>query len=706
MPVVLRNVTSYRMSSSARFILLMFCLASLSGAEAGGRSLALIDADVAANAATVQRLEQAIGAWDTPDKRAVLADARVTQLAKDRDAAQARMKEINDVIWSLYRSDPETKQWVELKDKAEARMEELRKTPGNEAELDRLQADRVTGVMKLEASNNRLVPDMEKTQRAVGLRGAELALRLREVLRMHPDGKSVMVDYDVALKRREALDEERLKLQGIVRPLTYLRQMPKPVFAKTHTMQPLTRFGYGPQDVDMQKELAERWGYCLRLPNYFGDTDLELCASPATLEGQVVALVKSDPKRYKLSVLCNRGWPDQPPQETWCRDASGKVLNAQAKSYDGNLWSPGMDAVISPESPDALWKECGRLRAEPLAALRKLCPIAIVLNGGEYGLGVLGFAKDPWGQDPKVQAARKDEDWYMYISRQKARHEMLISNAVRAAVPDRQLYVYYTLSGGGIRGRWGGWPEWMHEISVMKGIADIASDEHYLNYHNCGYTTEGPEAAYGDILVQALNSKGRNIAVGLPISYSWLWGCCNPAYDRQRWLGCLKALYITGIVGANVGNYTFEPIDVLTKPFPTATPPGWLYDIVSVSRTQALFSHVERFLRNGDLLPGPDKHRFATDQPAYEFHAGDPHARVLARKLKDKPEWLIVAWAGGGNDRPITIEIPDLGTITVQARAIGTLYTATLAAGKAVLKQVPQDEPLSAAASNAPQPAK
>ena len=686
--------------------LLLCAYASLAlAAEGLARTPANIEADVAANAATVQRLEQAIGVWNTPDKLSLLADAKLSQWADEGAKASSRVVEIQAGMWERYRADPETKVYVADKDAAEARMAELAKTPGNEAELAKLQEVRVRTSMALQASDVRLFPDLESNGRIAGDRAAQIALRLPTLLRTHPAGKALMAEYDAAVKSRAALDAEWLKATKQSRVLTYLQQQPPAVFARSHTMQPLTRYGWTVQDFDVQKELAERWGYSLQIPGYFGPIELERCASTATLEGRLVALVKSDPKRYKLSVTCNRGWPDQPPQETWCRDANGKVLNAQAKSYDGNTWSPGMDAVISPESPDELWKECGRLRAEPLAALRKLVPITIVLNGGEYGLGVLGFAKDAWGQDPKVQKTRKYEDWYLYISRQKARHEKLISAAVRAAVPDRQLYVYYTLSGGGFRGRWGGWPEWMYEISVMKGIADIASDEHYLNYHNCGYTTEGPEAAYGDILLQALNSKGRNIAVGLPISYSWVWGWSNAAYDRQRWLGCLKALYVTGMVGANVGSYNYVPAEEFSKSFPTATPPAWLYDIVSVSRVQALFSHIERFTRHGDLLAGPDKHRFATDQPAYEFPTSDPHARVLARKLKDKPEWLIVAWAGGGADRAVSTPIPELGTITVLARAVGTVYTATLAAGKAVLKHVPQDEPLAAAASNTQQPA-
>ena len=101
----------------------------------------------------------------------------------------------------------------------------------------------------------------------------------------------------------------------------------------------------------------------------------------------------------------------------------------------------------------------------------------------------------------------------------------------------------------------------------------------------------------------------------------------------------------------------------------------------------ALFSHQEAFLRQGDLLPGPNKHAKVKDQPAYEFPTGQPNRRVLARKLPQEPKWLLTAWAADGVEGPATVEIPELGSVTLQARAIGSVYTATLQNGKAALRQ-------------------
>jgi len=110
--------------------------------------------------------------------------------------------------------------------------------------------------------------------------------------------------------------------------------------------------------------------------------------------------------------------------------------------------------------------------------------------------------------------------------------------------------------------------------------------------------------------------------------------------------------------------------------------------MVVLGRMHALFSYYEAFLRQGDLLPGPNKHAKVTDQPAYEFPSGKPHLRVLARKMPKQPNWMITVWASDGIEGPATVDIPELGAVTLQSRAIGSVYTATLQEGKPVLRQV------------------
>lgn len=655
----------------------------------GTRKVAAVEAEIASNAEEIKAHELAIQAWEKPDKLANLADASLLKLAQEREEAATHLNTINARWRDRYDEDPEAREMQKNQMDLSTRIDELGKTPGNEAEIKKLSDERQGFSAQLITARPRLEPELESLERIVTARSAEIFQKLQAALAKHPKGKKLLADRDQAIAKRDALDDEWLKLKGLIRPLGYLKAQTAPLFAKGHTMSPLSRYAYSLYDYDSQKELAERWGFCLAPGGYFELDTLESCRNSNTVNGRLVALVNSDPKRYRMQVITNRGWPDVPPQETWTRDADGKILNAQAKSMDGTLWSPGMDSVISPLAPDSLLQECARMRAEPIAGLRKLCPIAIILNGGEYGLGVAGFAKIAWERDPKIQKARGEKPWFDFISERKLHSEMFITNALKKAVPDRELYVYYTLTGTGSRSRWWGWTDWCYEVNTLKPIADIASDEHYLSHFNSGFvsTPEGLKNS-GDILMQALNCKGRNIAVGMPLSYSWLWASANPDYERPRWRGLLKMLYTTGLVGANVGNYNFVRDEEFAKPFPPNQPPYWLDEIMAASHVQALFSHVENFIRAGELLPGPMQHAYSKEQPAYEFPTGDSNARVLARKLTGKPEWLISAWAADGADRKVTVRIPELGSIEVQARVCGSVYLAKLDKGMVTLVQL------------------
>jgi len=146
-------------------------------------------------------------------------------------------------------------------------------------------------------------------------------------------------------------------------------------------------------------------------------------------------------------------------------------------------------------------------------------------------------------------------------------------------------------------------------------------------------------------------------------------------------MGFLKCFYTAGMIGGVAGYFSY----------PGEDDPNWLWQMMVLSHAHALFSHLEEFLRQGDLLPGPEPHRWSRDLPAYEFPTGDPDLRVLARKHRQRPEWLLTAWAAGGADRNATVTIPGLGTVTLLARSCGSVYRATLEEGKPSLRWVDED---------------
>lgn len=180
---------------------------------------------------------------------------------------------------------------------------------------------------------------------------------------------------------------------------------------------------------------------------------------------------------------------------------------------DGTEWHKGMRTVHSPAAPDSVWEMAGKYRADPIRTVRERCPIAIVLNGGEYGIGVLGFAQKVWEKDPHILEHKGDTPWYDYVSQRKAHAETLIANAVKAVVPDRQLYIYHPTMGGTHRKRTSGWQSWMYGYEWMKPVSDLASSEHCYMHFNSGWTGKI------SMVTQALNAKGFEIANGQPLCY-------------------------------------------------------------------------------------------------------------------------------------------------------------------------------------------
>jgi len=227
-------------------------------------------------------------------------------------------------------------------------------------------------------------------------------------------------------------------------PAEWLRMQPKPKYRVGHTLPLLTRFAWDMDDA-VRIALAEDWGYALEFGVATEERVTNALTKPESRDAKLLALAIADPKRYPLCINSSRELPKQNvPPEVWTRDAAGRFLNGSAQSLDGTEWDPNLRKVISPAAPDSFWQEAGELSAAPIRRLREKCHVAIVLNTGEYGLGVLGFAQKFWEQDPAIVKAKGDQLWTEYASERKAHAQSIMTKAERATAPDRQLYIYYT----------------------------------------------------------------------------------------------------------------------------------------------------------------------------------------------------------------------------------------------------------------------
>jgi hypothetical protein len=448
--------------------------------------------------------------------------------------------------------------------------------------------------------------------------------------------------------------------------LDTLRAAEKPHFRAGHTLPPLTRWGWT-LPYDVRVELCENWGYALEFGGYVTPEVAAKLDDPDSLESKLCALTASDPMRYPLFVLTSRAL-DKPVGDPWCHDADGNLIDGK------ETWSP--------EAPDSVFEEAAERMAAPLRKVRAKAPIAIILNGGEYALSVYGHHGKIWERDPKVMAAKGNRDWFDYISERKTRQEMFITRACEAAVPDRLLYLYYPTEACAHANRYAGWDTWAWDYRYFRTVSDIPNTSIYYKHFNDGWT------GANDMLTQALNATAQQIAFGDPLSYNWM----NAGWPREslgeaaigdpeHYMGYLKCYYTAGMIGGVAGYFSV----------PKEDDPNWLWQMTVLSHCHALFSHLEDFLRRGDLLPGPDKHRWSKHLPAYEFPTGDPDARVVARRHRDRAEWLLTAWAAGGDDRAVSVDIPDLGKVELQARSCGSVYRATLKDGQPDLKLVDED---------------
>jgi hypothetical protein len=461
--------------------------------------------------------------------------------------------------------------------------------------------------------------------------------------------------------------------------LELLQAAPKPVFKAGHGLPRLTRWGWAMAPA-VRIELAERWGYALEM----GEANAGLAArlaDPASEESKLAALAAGDPKRYPLGVLVyraclNREFQASLAPQAWSPPPEGAPAGAKAE----RVWSP--------EAPDAVFEKAAAAAVEPLRRVLAKAPGAVILNGGEYGLGVLGFCRKTWEKDPKALAAKGGRDWFDYISERKARQERIVTEAVRRACPDRSLYIFYYVDGNTYKGENGGWKDWAFDYPPLKDASDLPSASIYYRQFNSGWTGKR------DLLSLTLSAVAQHLAEGRPLSYNWVCGGWTQKNQRdeeafsepERYLGFLKCYYTAGMIGGVAGYFAYPKGGFAGDV--GAEPPSWLRQMMTLAEVHALFSHVEEFLREGDLLPGPDKHRWLKDLPAYEFPTGDAGVRVLARKHRKRPEWLVTAWAADGADRAVSVAIPDLGAVRVEASACGSVYRVALEGGKPAAKPV------------------
>jgi hypothetical protein len=504
--------------------------------------------------------------------------------------------------------------------------------------------------------------------------------------------------------------------QPKVTPAQYLASQPKPNFAAGTRLPCLTRWGWCLSS-NATVELANNWGYALTLSGYATPTIASNTTIPGTFDYGMVQLAKNNPTKYKLSVMLDRTYPSFISAGFWCTNSSGLFMDIYSNTWRKNVYittgSGGghgawlcstnttasgryFNPVPSPEVPAIDLSNAAEYSMNSLRVIQSNAPIAIVLNGGEYGLDVAGFGEVAWSQDPRVQVQAvmtnpwtasntSGMSWPRYSSNRKAHQLGFLTTAIQQLLPNRELYIFYNT--GNEQNRYTAEASWFNADSywgwnsdVMVTNTDLPSFEDYYSWKGwVSVTNPFPN----DILTRHLDAVGYNKELGHPLNYSWVNGGSGTNMasfsDIPHYMGFLKCLYTSGMVGG-IAAYFDYPAGGFDVAFPTNNPPQWLLQIIALSHVHALFSHLDNFTYNGDLLTGPQAHEMSKDQPAYEFTntAGYANDRVLARNMRVTNLWLVTAWAVDGITNNVTVTIPTVGNLTVTAIPSASVYLVTM----------------------------
>lgn len=444
---------------------------------------------------------------------------------------------------------------------------------------------------------------------------------------------------------------------GLHAGLTFTRKQTPPTFQPGHTLPHLSQWRAVP--FELAKELADNWGYALYLgrltPNLVATLD-----DPDSDASKIVRLAAARPDKYKLQVTIApafsiRTYKKTLPPESFLLDASGNLLEGKR--------------VFSPVAPDETFRRIGNYEAEMVRAVRKHTPISIITNGGEYGHNSAGHSAHLYEQDPRVMKAKGDVPWQEFLSDCKARKERLVRRQVKQAAPDA-MYIMYGGTGGGHahRQRYDGWDQW--GFSFRAGVSDLPATSLYHGHYNTGFTGDI------DLLTLLLNARAQEIAAGESFCYPWVslgWYRKQNIGDATLYTGWLKCAYTAGALGAVAGYFGAAPHqDPVVQSLP---------QFLALARVHAQFTHLDEFIRDSDLLPGRQRHRWSKDLPAYELPTDHQHKRVLARKHRTRREWLVTAWAADGKAGPVTVAIDRRSRkITLEAHPAGHVYRVALAA--------------------------
>lgn len=519
--------------------------------------------------------------------------------------------------------------------------------------------------------------------------------------------------------------------QTNVTPAQYLAAQPKPKFKPDHTLPALTYTGWGTEPTNVVSELAQHWGYAVETIGVTPYANRQM-----TTEGSrhyvLTQLVLSDTNRYQAAVHCIKHYGiaeylppaytnlfDPETKSLWSKasfltNSAGEYLDGQgvASPYYGYRVVAGVTnnhyPAFSYHSPNADWQRVTDAQTELLRMFRSNCPIAVIIDDGEWGPAPYSSIWRGLHKDPGFVAAMAGRgvtlvpDVYavnfevlLYTSEQAGRMLSFFPRSFATNFPEAKFYYYqaglekYRIagqrSGQFVTTNYNNGSAFDSRFLLTNWV--MPSVESYYRSLNSGltngYNMAGLDIANTGMPLQHENWVGNMIKYGYPLSYNYVtagwdrgWLGADSYMSDAHYIGWLKCMYTMGSLGVNAGWYGDSKI---SGSFPAPQPPQWLTQKIIAGRVHAQFSWLEDYLRNGALVAGPYTNLMSSDNMSYDFNQGKNganNAHVYVRKHNDRDNWIICAWSADATNSSVTITVPGLGKVTVNARTNGSVYLA------------------------------
>lgn len=539
-----------------------------------------------------------------------------------------------------------------------------------------------------------------------------------------PSGATASAKVDVAVT--PATDPRAGMAAEILSANEYLRSdhVIRPVFNPDTKLDALTTFGYYDPLTDGRVALSDVWGYALETDSRLGPN-----IAAGQPDGAWLAFLNelNQNPDAKIRVYLNRDigtWrngqfvPADAAVEAAGQERFVPALGADGKPNGDWTWNN----LISQDSWQLIadyW--AGKIKTIDTELHKLGTKIDYVIDQGEWGPAPLNFAYLSWINNPAIRAeldknyianpnaSAVDLPWehwdlYQYATDQAVRIHGPVKDAVLAALPGLDEFIYYTNAGSQDRGRYGGYYGWGFDyLKTADSFSTTPVAEAYYSSNNTGWIGEG------NIVRKFLAGVAQQIDLGKEHAYNFVasgwWDPFSTEEQYKSYAGFLKLMYLTGATAANAGSYNEDETKRDGGDVNTADRADALDQITTLGQVHAAFTWLDDFILDGHLVAGPYKQYWQNDLPAgskiypdYDlrvFEKGVEVDRVtqpvhaLARINAAGDKLLVSVWAADAKDRTVTVDlstagIKGIGNVDLLARQAGSIYVVEIKDGKPV----------------------